>query len=221
MRFLALLACLLPLALAGCGNSDHGSAGASDGDGSAGGGSANDIEGDSAGTSSGEDVLADDVLLTIDGNHEVLGGAARIEVRELDPLVRLTVTTVFPTNHDDLILIQLGVQGVENMMGQHIESFTSTEDGAALAVAYLKQVSYSSQSGSLDVTLSNDGKLEGRFDAQLTPDALAGEAPPAAEPLSIAGHFAGKWSVLCRSPVLNLPGDHSTSDSAYCRNLEF
>lgn len=216
MRFLALLGCLLPLALAGCGDSDHEAASSPSG-----GDSADDAAADPAGMNVGEDSLADDVLLTLDDKHEILGGAARLEVRELDPLVRLTVTTVYPNNHDNLILIQLGVQGVEHVMGQHTESFTSTEDGVALAVAYLDQISYSSQSGSLDVTLTNDGKLEGRFSAQLSPDAVVGTDPAAADPIDIAGHFAGKWSVLCRSPVLNLPGDHSTADSAYCRNLKF
>jgi hypothetical protein len=220
MRFLALLGCLLPLALAGCGDSDHKPPAAEAGD------SSDTSNGDVADMTSDGNMLADDVLLTLDDEHQVLGGGARLDVKELRPLVLLTVTTVYPKNHDDLILLQLGMNGVEHAMGQHTAALTSlvpdanadvAENAVASAQAYIGQVSYISQSGTLDVTLSNDGKIEGRFAAQLTPE---GEGSSAA-PLDMSGYFSGKWSRLCSSPVLNLPGDHSTPNSAYCRNLPF
>jgi hypothetical protein len=214
MRFSALLGCLLPLALAGCGDSDHKSADAPTGDSPAGDSPAGDGAGE---MTSDNNALADDVLLTLDGKHEILGGGARLTVKELTPLVLLTVTTVYPNNHDDLILLQLGVDGVEHAMGQHTQGLMGTKDALAVAQAYIGQVSYTSQSGTLDVTLGNDGKIEGHFDARLTPDAEGSSD----EPLDMSGYFSGKWSLICSSPVLNLPGDHSTPDSAYCRNLTF
>lgn len=222
MRFLALLGCLLPLALAGCGDSDHESPDAETGDTGAG----DTTDGTAAGMTADNNALADDVLLTLDDQHQILGGGARLDVKELRPLVLLTVTTVYPTNHDDLILLQLGVNGVEHVMGQHTELLTSlvpavnadaAENAVASAQAYIGQVSYISQSGTLDVTLSNDGRIEGRFAAQLIAE---GEGSTAA-PLDISGYFSGKWSLICSSPVLNLPGDHSTPNTAYCRNLPF
>ncbi|HVZ31386.1 MAG TPA: hypothetical protein VG963_03115 [Polyangiaceae bacterium] len=223
MRFLALLGCLLPLALAGCGDSDHPPSNAETGGDSPEGGTGSDAAGMPSGDAAQENELADDVLLTLEGKHEVLGGGARLDVKEARQVVLLTVTTVYPNNHDDLILLQLELNGVENAMGQHTENLTSTMDAVAVVQAYIGQVSYTSQSGTLDVTLSNDGKLEGRFSAQLTPDAEDSTDPAtlAAQPFDMSGHFAGKWSLICSSPVLALPGDHSTPDSAYCRNLTF
>lgn len=221
MRFLALLGCLLPLALAGCGDSDKKSANAETGDTAAG----DTPAGDSASEmSSNGNALADEVLLTLEGDREVLGGGARLEVKEERQVVLLTVTTVYPNNHDDLILLQLELDGVENAMGQHTENLTSAMGAAAVAQAYIGRVSYTSQSGTIDVRLSNDGKLEGHFDAQLTPDVPEGStdaATLAAKPLDLSGYFSGKWSLICSSPVQILPGDHSTPDSAYCKNLKF
>ena len=199
----------MALALAGCGDSDHKSANDEAGDTPAGDTPAGD-------TASDGNALADDVLLTLEGKHEVLGGGARLNVEEAQPLVLLTITTVYPNNHDDLILLQLGLDGVEHAMGQHTENLTGGRDAVAVAQAYIAQVSYTSQSGTLDVTLSSDGKLDGHFDAQLTPDDSS-----TAQPLDISGYFAGKWSLICSSPVPSLPGDHSTPNSAYCKNLTF
>jgi hypothetical protein len=229
MRFLALLGCLLPLALAGCGDSDHKSANVESGD-TTGGAAGGDTANGAATMTSDGNSLADDVLLTLEGKHEILGGGARLNVQELRPLVLLTVTTIYPNNHDDLVLLQLGMNGVQNVMGQHSETLTSVvpdvnadaaENAVAAVQAYIGQVSYISQSGTLDVTLSSDGKIEGRVYAQLAPEVTAGSADSTATPVDISGYFSGKWSLICSSPVLNLPGDHSTPDSAYCKNLMF
>jgi hypothetical protein len=93
----------------------------------------------------------------------------------------------------------------------------------AVARAYSWQASYSSKSATIDVTLTNDSKLEWRFAAQLTPDTEISSDPAtlAAQPLDVSGYFSGKWSLICSSPVQILPGDHSTPDSAYCKNLTF
>jgi hypothetical protein len=165
------------------------------------------------------------VELRLDGTPEVLSGGARLEVRELYPVVNLVVTTVFESNHDDLLQIQLAFDGVENAVGAHRSEFGGLSNSAAVAVAYLERISYSSQSGSLDVTLTGDGAIQGRFDAELAVDVQGSSdpdgIPASAKNFSIAGTFEGTWSLFCRSPVVGLPGDHSVTDSPYCNNLEF
>ena len=165
------------------------------------------------------------VQLTLDGVHEVLNGGAQLEVRELRPVVNLVVTTVFESKPNDLLEVNLAFEGVENTVGTHTSQFGGESNSPAFAVAYLEQISYLSQSGNLEVTLTGDGAISGRFDAELAVDA-AGSSDPAGVPasaknFSISGSFAGTWSLLCRSPVLALPGDHSVADSPYCNNLEF
>ena len=140
-------------------------------------------------------------------------------------MVNLAVTTVFDSNHDDLVELHLALDGVKNAMGFHRAEFASAANNPALAVAYLERVSYSSQSGTLEVTLKNDRTIEGRFAAMLSQDATPGGdpalAPPPVDDFGISGTFSGTWSVVCRSPVIGLPGDHSVADSPYCNNLAF
>jgi hypothetical protein len=171
------------------------------------------------------DRSASAVQLTLDGVHEVLTGGARLEVRELNPVVHLVVTTVFASNHDDLLELDLTFEGVENAVGSHSSELGGQSNSPAFAVAYLERISYLSQSGSLDVTLTGDGAIHGRFDAELAVDA-EGSSDPTGIPASavnfnLSGAFEGTWSLLCRSPVLALPGDHSVADSPYCNQLEF
>jgi len=165
------------------------------------------------------------VQLTLDGVHEVLRGGAQLEVRELNPVVNLAVTTVFASNNNDLLELKLAFEGVDQVVGAHRSEFGGLSNSAARAVVYRDKISYSSQSGSLDVTLTGDGGIRGRFDAELAVD-VEGSADPASVPastknLSVSGTFEGTWSLVCRSPVLNLPGDHSVADSPYCNQLEF
>lgn len=165
------------------------------------------------------------VQLKLDDGDELLTGGAQLQVRELNPVVNLVVTTTFEFNHDDLLEFKLAFEGVENTVGSHSSEFTSASNSAASAVAYLERISYLSQSGTLDVTLTGDGAIHGRFDAELAPDA-AGSSDPAGVPASaknfnVTGTFDGTWSLVCRSPVIGLPGDHSVADSPYCRSLAF
>ena len=187
--------------------------------------SATDGSGAGGSTAAGGETAPSVVQLTLDGVHELLNGAARLEVRELNPVVNLAVTTVFSSNSSDLLQFTLALDGVENAMGFHRSEFGGTSNSAAIAVAYLEQVSYSSKSGTLEVTLKNDGTIDGQFDAVLSQDPTPGVdpalAPPPTPDFEISGNFAGTWSLVCRSPVIGLPGDHSVSDSPYCNNLKF
>jgi hypothetical protein len=165
------------------------------------------------------------VQLTLDDVHEVLSGGAQLEVRELRPVVNLVVTTVFESKQDDLLEVHLAFEGVENAVGTHRSELGGQANSPAFAVAYLELISYVSQSGNLEVTLSGDGAISGQFAADLVVDE-AGSSDPAGVPasakdFSISGSFAGTWSLLCRSPVIGLPGDHNVADSPYCNNHQF
>lgn len=222
MRPLAIPVLLLTLGLGAC-SSDSGS---HDGAASGSAGAEMGLAGatSSVDTTTGEgDESAGTLELTLEGVPEVLSGSARLEVRELNPLVNVVVTALFPSSDDDLVRLSLGVMGVDRAMGTHRQQFTSERDSPALAIAYVERVSYISQSGSLEVTLTGDGRIEGRFDAELAPD-LAGSSTDSAltgQPFSMSGRFAGTWMLVCSSPVIGLPGDHSVSDSAYCNSLQF
>jgi hypothetical protein len=157
------------------------------------------------------------ILLTLEGEAAQLEGGARIEVREENPVVNLVVTAVYADNHDDLLQLQLAIDGVDQVAGHHTYDLAGASS-RAYAVAYLDRVSYFSETGTLDLTVQGDGALSGSFSASLAPDAA--DAADAA-PLELSGSFTGSWSLLCRSPVAILPGDHSVSDSAYCNNLRF
>jgi hypothetical protein len=187
--------------------------------------SASDDSGAGGSAAAVGDEAASSVELTLDGVHELLNGAARLEVRELNPVVNLAVTTVFSSNSSDLLQLTLALDGVENAMGFHHSEFGGQSNSAAIAVAYLEQVSYSSKSGTLEVTLKSDGTIDGQFDAMLSQDPTPGTdpalAPPPTPDFEISGSFAGTWSLVCRSPVIGLPGDHSVADSPYCNNLTF
>jgi hypothetical protein len=221
-EFFGWLSALAALFLgAGCGSGDK----PANGDPSGAGGSVSGGPGAAAGDRAAANEST--VELTLDGPREdqLLRGGARLEVRELNPVVNLAVTTVFDVNHDDLVELHLALDGVENAMGFHRAEFGSAANNPALAVAYLELVSYSSQSGTLEVTLKNDRSIEGRFDAVLSQDAPLGSdpalVPPPIDDFEISGTFSGTWSLLCRSPVIGLPGDHSVADSPYCNNLTF
>jgi hypothetical protein len=157
----------------------------------------------------------DHVQLSLAGEAAPLEGNARLDVREQNPLVNLTVTAIYASNHDDLVQLQLALDGVANAMGTHTAELGGIS-ARAYAVAYLNRVSYTSELGRLEVTLSSDGAIAGSFDASLSKD-----RDPAGAQLRLSGSFQGTWSVLCRSPVIGLPGDHSVTDSPYCNSLEF
>src|SRR5437868_855154 len=91
----ALAASALVL-LAGCGDSKHESPAAS--------------AGATSMPPSGVSRSESAVQLTLDGVHEVLSGGAQLDVRELRPVVNLVVTTLFESNHNDLLEVHLAFE---------------------------------------------------------------------------------------------------------------
>jgi hypothetical protein len=159
--------------------------------------------------------------LTLEGEPSLLNGGARLEVREENPIANLVITAVYEANHDDLVQFQLALIGVENAMGFHRTEIGPPGSSAAFAAAYLDKQSYSSRGGTLEVTLTGDGRITGKLEAELFKDSLPGRLDESGETLSLSGTFEGSWSLLCRSRALGLPGDHSFEDSPYCNSLQF
>jgi hypothetical protein len=164
---------------------------------------------------------ASGVRLTLAGEGGQLSGGAQLQVREQNPIVNLLVTAVEEQNSSNLVRFQLALMGVENAMGTHRTEIGPPGNSAAFVNAYMDLQSYSSRTGTLEVTLANDGRISGNLQVELFKDSEPGRLDESGEPLSLSGNFAGSWSLVCRSPVPALPGDHSVSDSAYCNGLTF
>ena len=168
--------------------------------------------------------------IRLDDSSQVLVGQARVEVVELDPTVKFKLTATYPGNPNDLFLLQLSLPGVESVAGPHTFDLGLPYVASAFAIMAVNGASYSSRDGTFELTLGAEGDLDGRFDASFSEDLAADDAMPLAdrntslnpaEALHLSGSFEGSWSLLCKSPVPSLPGDHSVSDSEYCNNLEF
>jgi hypothetical protein len=159
--------------------------------------------------------------LTLAGETGLLSGGAQLQVREQNPIVNLVVTAVEEDNSSNLVSLQLALMGVENAMGTHRTEIGPPGNSAAFVNAYMELQSYSSRTGTLEVTLAHDGRISGNLEVELFKDSEPGRLDESGEQLSLSGNFVGWWSLVCRSPVPGLPGDHSVSDSAYCNGLTF
>lgn len=169
--------------------------------------------------------------IALEGSNQLLVGQARVEVVELVTTVKFILTATYPGDPDDLLLLQLALPGVESVAGPHTFELGRPYVADAFAIVALDTESYSSRDGTFELTLGTDGALDGRFEAGFSKDATDADHPMAlpdreqglssSEALRMSGSFEGSWSLLCKSPVPSLPGDHSVSDSAYCTHLEF
>jgi hypothetical protein len=168
--------------------------------------------------------------ITLDGTGQAMVGQARVEVVELEPTVKFTLTATYPGNPNDLLLLQLSLPGVDSVAGPHSFDLGRPYIASAFGIVALAGESYSSRSGAFDLTLGADGDMDGRFEASFSKD-VPDDHPislqdrdlslSTSEALRMSGSFEGSWSLLCKSPVPVLPGDHSVSDSPYCNSLEF
>lgn len=154
--------------------------------------------------------------LNVEGRSEPLKAQARLQVVEGDREVTLTITGGDAA--DNLVLIDLGFDGVEAVMGDHSVQLGPPEAEGPYAVAILERQEYHSPSGEVELSLSRDGAIEGSFDVALL---QTGAAEAAAPVTALRGSFAGSWIVSCRSPIRGFTGGHTVSDSPYCNSLEF
>jgi hypothetical protein len=158
----------------------------------------------------------------IDGREGPMAAQARVTVQEGVPTVHLAITG--GDDGDTMLVMDLSFDGIENTMGPHLVEFALPRQGDNVANASFDGAWYYSQGGEIDVRLSADGAIEGRFNVSLAPDDLeaAGE-PPVFESTenatTVSGDFSGRWTLSCQSRLAG----HSTliSGGEFCEELEF
>jgi hypothetical protein len=171
----------------------------------------------------GEDVLPGSQLqFRIDGREGPMGAQAQVAVQEGVEGVHVRITG--GDDGSNMIMIDLLFEGVDDTMGPHEVEFALPHAGAHVANASFDGEWFYSQGGGIDVSLSADGAIEGRFDVALAPDHLEmmGEAPvfeATDEATLVTGAFRGRWILSCQSRLAG----HNTfvPGGDFCENLEF
>ena len=166
----------------------------------------------------------DESLLSfaIDGRNEPLGAQARLEVRQGVESVHLGITGA--NSGSDLVVFDIFFSGVESTMGDHVIDLGLPDRVENYANVNLDGTFYYSQGGRIELSLSEDGAIEGRFDVNLAPDLSEPGAPPLPfaatdNPMPLTGVFEGSWVLSCQS---RFPG-HETlmRGGAFCEELHF
>jgi hypothetical protein len=162
------------------------------------------------------------LLFRIEGREGPMGAQAQVEVEEGTPGVHVLITG--GDNGANMLMIDLLFDGLANTMGPHMVEFALPHAGAHVVNASFDGEWFYSQGGDIDVSLSPDGTIEGRFDVALAPDHLedTGEPPvfeATDEATSVKGAFSGRWILNCHSRLAG----HTTliPGGDYCENLEF
>ncbi len=162
------------------------------------------------------------LAFSIDGRDGPMGAQAQLRVIEGEPLVHLEITG--GDDGSNVVLINLGFDGVADSMGPHLVPFGLPEAGNYVANASFDGAWYYSQGGEIEVTLSADGSISGHFDLSLALDALEAMGEPAVfertdDATAVSGAFSGKWTLYCRSRLAGhmtlVPGGD------FCDNLAF
>jgi hypothetical protein len=159
----------------------------------------------------------------VDGRDQPMQGQARFSVLEGTPEITLTIVGGDAANN--LVQINAPFAGVEEARGAHSMQLGLPDGADAYAVASFDGQAYYSQSGTLELSVSAEGTVEGRFDISFVEDNLAGAGAevvfaPSAADRAVSGDFSGAYGVNCLSPVIGFPGGHNVADTAYCNNLE-
>ena len=172
-------------------------------------------------TEDGNEPSQSALQFAIDGRSEPLGAHARLDVLEGIETVHLGIT--WADSGSDVIVIDVEFAGLDSAMGSHVIPLGLPDRDQNHANASLDSQLYYSQSGEVELTLSEQGSIEGRFNFLLAEDqAVLGdplqplEASDDAMPLT--GDFHGKWILSCRS---RFPGHESyMAGGVFCENLE-
>jgi len=158
----------------------------------------------------------------IDGRSEPLGAQARLEVRQGMESVHLGITGA--DSGSDLVVFDIFFSGVESTMGDHVIELGLPDRVENYANVNLDGTFYYSQGGRIELTLSEDGAIEGRFDVNLAPDLTEPGSPPLPfattdSPMTLTGGFEGSWLLSCQS---RFPGHESLMNGGpFCENLAF
>lgn len=171
----------------------------------------------------GEEVLPGSLLqFRIDGREGPMGAQAQVAIQEGVPGVHVRITG--GDDGSNMLMIDLSFEGLDDTMGPHQEEFALPDAGTHVANASLDGEWFYSQGGEIEVSLSPDGAIEGRFGVALAPDHLEdrGEAPvfeATDDATLVTGAFRGRWILSCQS---RLAGHESfVPGGDFCENLEF
>lgn len=158
----------------------------------------------------------------IDGREGPMGAQAQVAVQEGTEGVHLRITG--GDNGSNMLMIDLLFEDLESTMGPHRVEFALPDEGAYVANASFDGEWFYSQGGEIDVSLSPEGAIEGRFEVALAPDHLEmmGGAPvfeATEDATSVTGAFRGGWILSCYSRLAG----HNTliPGGDFCENLEF
>lgn len=171
----------------------------------------------------GEEVLPGSLLqFRIDGREGPMGAQAQVAIQEGVPGVHVRITG--GDEGSNMLMIDLSFDGLDDTMGPHQEEFALPDEGAHVANASLDGEWFYSQGGEIEVSLSPDGAIEGRFDVALAPDHLEGmgEAPvfeATDDAKRVTGAFRGRWILSCQSRLAG--HDTFIPGGDFCENLEF
>lgn len=158
----------------------------------------------------------------IDGREGPMGAQAQVAVQEGTEGVHVRITGA--DNGSNMLMIDLLFEDLGNTMGPHRVAFALPDEGDHVANASFDGEWFYSQGGEIDVSLSPDGAIEGRFEVALAPDHLEvmGGAPvfeATDDATSVTGAFRGRWILSCYSRLAG----HNTliPGGDFCENLEF
>lgn len=149
---------------------------------------------------------------------------ARAEVKVVEGSSAVHVAITGRTAGTDLMMIDLSFDGIENTLGPHEVQFSLPEGGEHVANGSLDGTWYYSQGGTIELSVSPEGSIEGSFEialarGEMTPPGEPIVFAPDAEAMPLVGRFQGQWVLNCMS---RLAGHQSLiAGGDYCENLEF
>jgi hypothetical protein len=148
---------------------------------------------------------------------------ARAEVKVVEGRNAVHVAITGRTSGTDLMMIDLTFDGIENALGPHEVQFSLPEGGEHIANGSLDGTWYYSQGGTIELSVSPEGSIEGSFEIALARGEMTPGLPivfaPDEEATPLVGRFRGQWVLNCLS---RLAGHQSLIPGGdYCDNLEF
>jgi hypothetical protein len=146
---------------------------------------------------------------------------ARAEVKVVEGTSAVHVAITGRTAGTDLMMIDLSFDGIENALGPHEVQFSLPESGEHVANGSLDGNWYYSQGGTIQLSVSAEGGIEGSFEIALARGEMTIPLvfAPDEEATPLVGQFRGQWVLNCLS---RLAGHQSLIPGGdYCDNLEF
>jgi hypothetical protein len=149
--------------------------------------------------------------------------SARAEVKVVEGSNAVHVAITGRTSGTDLMMIDLSFDGIENALGPHEVQLSLPEGGEHVANGSLDGTWYYSQGGTIELSISPDGGIEGSFEIALARGEMTQGVPLVFaaddEATPLVGQFRGQWVLNCLS---RLAGHQSLIPGGeYCDNLEF